>query len=89
MPYQFKDNGSDIIKPFARRIYLIVGILMLIRTPIDYFLLGQLDYTDILNPPLAIFMLWGVNKNGFYKIARWNAERQLKKRDNKWRNSYR
>ena len=85
MPYKFKDDGSHIIKPFQKKIYLIIGSLIVGRAFLDLFLVGGIDVMDILNIILGLFMIWGIQFNGFYKIARRYAEWKLKQQDNKWR----
>ena len=85
MPYKFKDDGSHIIKPRMRKIYFIIGCLTVLRPIVNYFTLGQITIMDYLTFGLGVFMIWGINKNGLYKIARWCKERQLRKFDNKWR----
>lgn len=82
---KWKDDGSYIIKPWQRKIYFIVSILLIIRLPFFYFATGKVYDADILDFVLGFVFLWGINFNGFYKIIRRYAEWQLKKRDNKWR----
>ena len=85
MPYKFKDDGSHIIKPFTRKIYFIIGCLTIARPVIGLIISGEIDFLGVMNIALGVLLIWGVNKNGFYKLARWYKERQLRKFDNKWR----
>ena len=85
MPYKFKDDGSHIIKPFARKIYFIIGCLTIARPVVSFILFGEAGLMDYLNVVLGVFMIWGINKNGIYKILRWYKERQIRKFDNDWR----
>ena len=85
MPYKFKDDGSHIIKPFARKIYFIIGCLTIARPFVSYILFGQIGFIEYLNIVLGVFMIWGINKNGIYKILRGYKERQLRRFDNDWR----
>ena len=85
MPYKFKDDGSHIIKPFARKIYFIIGCLTIARPVVSFILFGQVGIMEYLNIVLGSFMIWGIKKNGIYKILRWYAERKLRKFDNHWR----
>jgi len=82
---KWKDEGSHIIKPFQRKIYLIIGCLIILRPVVFFVLFRQLDVLDIMNIVLGSFLIWGIQLNGFYKIIRWYAERQMKRWDNKWR----
>ena len=85
MPYNFKDNGSHIIKPLQRKIYFTIGMLFVSHPIISFLVFGQIDTMQIIDAILGGFMIWGVNFNGFYRLARRYAEWQIKKKDNKWR----
>lgn len=82
---KWKDEGSHIIKPFQRRLYFIIALVIISRSFVDLFILGSMDWMDYLNIGLGAFMIWGINRNGFYKIARRYAEYVVRKKDNKWR----
>ena len=84
MPYNFKDNGSHIVKPFQRKLYFIIGCLIIGRAGLDLVLTHNLDVMDGLNIILGLVLIWGVNLNGFYKIARWYMEWKLRRNDNKF-----
>ena len=84
MPYKFKDDGSHIIKPFQRKIYFIIAVIFISQPILNYLLFDYVDVMQLVSASLAGFMIWGVNKNGFYKIARWYMERKIRKFDNKW-----
>lgn len=85
MPYKFKDDGSNIIKPFQKKIYLIIGLIFISQPIFNYILFSEINIMQIITALLSVFMIWGVNKNGFYKIARWYMERKIRRFDNKWR----
>lgn len=85
MPYKFKDDGSHIVKPFQRKLYFIIGCLIIGRAALDLYMIRTLDVMDCLNIILGCVLIWGVNRNGFYKIARWYMERKIRRFDNKWR----
>lgn len=85
MPYKFKDDGSHIIKPIQRKIYFIIGIIFISQPIVNYILFNEINVMQIITAILSSFMIWGVNKNGFYKIARWYMEKRIRKFDNKWR----
>ena len=84
-PYKFKDDGSHIISPLQRKIYFIIGIIFISHPIINYFVLDIIDPMTIIAAGLAGVMIWGINRNGFYKIVRWYMERKLRQSDNKWR----
>lgn len=84
MPYHFKDNGSHIVKPLQRKLYFIIGCLIIGRAVLDLYLLNKIDVMDYLNIILGSVLIWGVNFNGFYKVARWYMEWKLKHSDNRF-----
>ena len=84
MPYKFKDDGSHIIKQFQRKIYFIIGILITIRPIFNYILFRENDFLDWLGIPFGLLLIWGINKNGFYKIIRKITEWKMKNKDNKF-----
>ena len=81
---KWKDDGSSFIKPLQRKLYFIIGCLIAAR-PLIFFLIGS-DVTifDIINGGLGILLIWGVNFNGFYKLARRYMEWRLKHKDNRF-----
>ena len=83
-PYNFKDNGSHIVKPLQRKLYFIIGCLIIGRAVLDLYLVNHLDVMDYLNILLGCVLIWGVNFNGFYKVARKYMEWKLKHDDNKF-----
>ena len=85
MPYKFKDDGSHVIKPLQRKIIFITGSLMIARPFVTWYLFREVDFIDGLNVAMGIIFIWGVNLNGFYKLARWYMEKKIKDFDNKWR----
>jgi len=84
MPYNFKDNGSHIVKPLQRKLYFIIGCLIICRAALDLYLVNRLDIMDYLNIILGVVLIWGVNFNGFYKVARKYMEWKLKHNDNRF-----
>ena len=84
MPYNFKDNGSHIIKPLQRKLYFIIGCLIVGRAAMDLLLFDKMDIMDYLNIILGLVLIWGVNFNGFYRVARWYMEWKLKHNDNRF-----
>lgn len=84
-PYKFKDDGGHVIKPKLRKIYFIIGCLIMLRPLVSFVLFGTIDVIDWFNLVLGGVMIWGINFNGFYKIARWYMERKLRRFDNSWR----
>ena len=81
---KWKDDGSHIIKPFQRKIYLIIGGLIMARPVITYYITGTIDVMDVINFFLGALMIWGVRFNGFYKLAKMYAEWNLKRKDNRF-----
>lgn len=80
---KWKDDGSHIIKPLQRKLYLIIGCIFVIRPIISVLIYHSLDFGDILWGGSGLFLIWGIKFNGIYKIARLYAEWKLRK-DNKF-----
>ena len=83
MPYKFKDDGSHIIKPLQRKLYLIIGLILIVRPVISVIQFHSIDYIDVVWGIGGLVTIWGVKFNGFYKLARLYAEWKLRK-DNKF-----
>ena len=84
MPFKFKDYGSHIIKPFQRKLYLIIGCLLISRPIISFLSYRSVDYVDIVWGISGALLIWGVKFNGFYKLARLYAEWNLKRKGNRF-----
>ena len=71
----------------VRKLMIILAIPGLLFLPIDILLYHNLAYGDIFDFGAASFLIWGIKFNGIYKIVRFLKERELRKKDNHWRNS--
>ena len=80
---KWKDDGSHIIKPLQRKLYIIIGCIFVVRPIISVTVYHSLDFGDILWGGSGLFLIWGIKFNGIYKIARLYAELKLRK-DNKF-----
>lgn len=83
---KWKDEGTNILPPKRRKLYLIITIGLILFTSSKIILTGKIYDFDVISLGIAIFLLWGIKFNGLYKIMRKIAEYQLKKKDNHWRN---
>ena len=84
MPYKFKDDGSDLISPLKRKLYMIISGLLIIRPIISLLLFHYIDLADAYWFSIGLFLVWAIQFNGFYKIARRYAEWNLKRKGNKF-----
>lgn len=85
MPYKFKNDGSGLINPRMRKIYLIIAGIMIAQgiTMIAYN--HHIKFGDLLSIGSGLFLFWGIQYQGFYKLARFIAEWNMRRRDNPWR----
>lgn len=81
---KWKDDGSHVIKPFQRKMYFIIGCLIIGRAVLDWVLTKYLDSMDYLNIILGLVLIWGINLNGFYKLARRYMEWKLSRNGNRF-----
>ena len=84
MPYQFKNDGSAAIPKGKRILYISIGYLMLGSAVLLTYLFG-FTFGNIVQILCGLAIIYGIQYNGFYKMFRWYAEYQLKKKDNLWR----
>ena len=84
---KWKDNENKVVPKFVSSFMIAFGILGLMFLPFDLLFLGRIDLQDITNFGLGLFAILAGKYNGLYRISRAYAEWQLKKKDNKWRNS--
>ena len=78
---KWKDNETVKIK--YRWLYTLGAGFMIIMSTFDILYL-KYDWQDFFNIGLAVFLLWGIWLNGFYKIMRKIKEWELKRKDNKF-----
>ena len=81
LPFKFKDN--EAVKLKHKWIYLSGAIFVSFMAVID-MLFFKWDWQDPFNLGLGLFIIWGVQFNGLYRIMRKIAVWRLKRRDNKF-----
>lgn len=84
---KWKDSENSLLPKKVKTLMLIMAIPGLIFLPLDILLYHNLSYGDIFDLFAASFLIWGLKYNGIYKIVRFLKERELRKKDNNWRNS--
>ena len=84
MNYKFKNDGSGSLPPKQRKLYTIIGCLMVSSAGLLTIIFG-FTFGNIVQLLCGLTIIWGIRFNGFYKVFRWYAEYQLKKKDNLWR----
>ena len=84
MPHQFKNDGSGMIPKGKRILYTSIGVIMLGSAVLLTILFG-FSFGNTVQFLCGLTIIWGIKFNGFYKMFRWYAEYQLKKKDNLWR----
>lgn len=85
MPYNFKNNGVDVYPNKFKKIMYIFAIIGFGFLPFHLILFRTIYVQDILDIIGGLVLIWMARFGGGYKIARWWASRQLKKKDNKWK----
>lgn len=78
----WKDKGLPLKN---QKLYAFALIASFGIAAAHYFEYGYLSIENIIGIALAGFLVYGIWFGGIYKIARWNAERLAKKRDNNWK----
>lgn len=86
--HQFKNDGSGMMPKWQRKLYIGIGLAMALGGILLVSLFG-VTFGNVVQILCGVTIIWGVKFNGFYKSFRWYAEKQLKKKDNQWRNSRR
>lgn len=81
---KWKDDGSHVIKPLQRKLYFIIGCLIIVKSFTPFILYRTYDFIDVFQLGCGLLLIWGVNLNGFYKFARIYTEWKLKSKDNKF-----
>ena len=84
---KWKDNENSLLPKNIKNLMLILTIPGLLFLPIDILLYHNLPYSDIFDLFGSMFLIWVLKYNGIYKIVRYLKERELRKKDNHWRNS--
>ena len=76
---KWKDDGSHILKPLQRKLYIIIGFILISRPVLSIIQFHTFDYVDIMWGFCGVTLIWGVKFNGFYKLARLYAEWKIRK----------
>lgn len=84
---KWKDNENSLIPSKIRKLMLILAIPGLLFLPYDIFVNHGFSASDVFDFFGSMFLIWGIKYNGIYKIVRFLKERELRKKDNHWRNS--
>ena len=84
MPYQFKDNQNKQYSKKLRLIFAGLSGFIILESIFQMFLTNRVDFHAVSNIAMAGFVIWGVFFNGYYKIMRWYAGLQTKRKDNKF-----
>ena len=82
---KWKNNENNIYpKKFKRLMYIFafIGFLFL---PMHLILSHKVIIQDFLDIGGGLILIWMARFGGGYKISRWWAERELRRKDNKWK----
>lgn len=82
--HKFKNDGSGMIPEKTRKLYLITTIALLIFVVVKDIIIAKIYVLDIVSIALGVCVLWGIQFNGAYKIARKIMEWKLTRKDNKF-----
>ena len=81
---KWKDNQNQLYSKNMKLIFTGLSGFIIIESLQALIFSGMSDLHAFLNIGAACFVLWGVWTGGFYKILRWWALRQTRKKDNKF-----
>ena len=84
MPYQFKDNQNTPYRSKKYRLLFFGLSAFIIIESILGMVAAGVNIHDLINIGLALFVIWGVQFNGYYKIMRAYASWKMKKQDSKF-----
>ena len=82
---KWKDNENQVYPTKFKKIMYIFAIMGFTYAPFHLIFFHQIIIQDILDIVGGIILIWMARFNGAYKIARWWAERELKRKDNHWK----
>lgn len=79
---KWKDNSPLPLK--NKKLYYVGIFGSFALAGFHYLVYGFLNIENIIGIAMSVFLIYCIKFGGAYKIARWYAERKVRRSDNDW-----